>query len=83
MLCKCDLQCMGRISRICKSSMSCNGVTIASHLLNNHKLTIGDYEKSYLSASSTEDQVEGQEEEEEQQLQQQQQQGYMLYIYLY
>jgi len=61
--------------RICKSSMSCNGVTIASHLLNNHKLTIGDYEKSYLSASGTEDQVEGQEEEEEQQLQQQQQQS--------
>ena len=59
--------------------MSCNGLTIASHLLNNHKLTISDYEKSYLSAPGTEDQDDGQEEEEEQQLQHQQQQGYILY----
>ena len=48
--------------RLCKTSMSCNGVTIASHLLNNHKLTITEYEKSYLPVPG-EEQKEDQEEE--------------------
>jgi hypothetical protein len=34
--------------RLCSVVMSCNGVTIASHLLNNHRLTLGEYEKKYL-----------------------------------
>ena len=33
--------------------MSCNGVTIASHLLNNHKLTLNDYEREYLIGSDS------------------------------
>ena len=38
--------------RLCSVVMSCNGVTIASHLLNNHRLTLGEYEKKYLKKSS-------------------------------
>jgi hypothetical protein len=37
--------------RLCSVVMSCNGVTIASHLLNNHRLTLGEYEKKYLKKS--------------------------------
>ncbi len=34
--------------RLCRAVMSCNGVTIASHLLNNHRLTLAEYEKKHL-----------------------------------
>ena len=43
--------------KMCAATMSCNGVTIASHLLNNHKFTLTEYEKTYLK--------NGEEEEEE------------------
>ena len=42
-LCELTLQC-----KLCEATISCNGVTIASHLLNNHKLTIHEYERQYL-----------------------------------
>ena len=54
--------------KICKSSMSCNGVTIASHLLNNHKLTLTEYEKVYLKGGQ-------EEEDEDEDMQDQSQEG--------
>lgn len=41
--------------KICGTVMSCNGVTIASHLLNNHKLTLNDYESTYLKEGGGEE----------------------------
>jgi hypothetical protein len=40
---ECDFTCT-----ICQAVMSCNGVTISSHLSNIHKLTLQEYENKYV-----------------------------------
>ena len=38
---------------ICSTVMSCNGVTIANHLTNTHKLTLADYEENYIRRATS------------------------------
>ena len=38
---------------ICGVVMSCNGVTIANHLTNTHKLTLADYEERYIRENTS------------------------------
>eukprot|EP00092_Neocalanus_flemingeri_P006549 GFUD01007060.1.p1 GENE.GFUD01007060.1~~GFUD01007060.1.p1 ORF type:complete len:649 (+),score=134.81 GFUD01007060.1:224-1948(+) len=40
---------------ICQATMSCNGVTISSHLSNIHKLTLQEYENKYVKETITAD----------------------------
>jgi hypothetical protein len=47
---ECDFTCA-----ICQANMSCNGVTISSHLSNIHKLTLQEYESKYVKETITSD----------------------------
>jgi len=40
---------------ICRANMSCNGVTISSHLSNIHKLTLQEYEAKYVKETVSSD----------------------------
>jgi len=45
--------------KLCQAVLSCNGVSIANHLTNNHHLTLQEYELQYLNEESTQDEKIG------------------------
>ena len=42
---------------LCNAVMSCNGVTIANHLINSHRMTIGEYESKHLKKEDLEEET--------------------------